>query len=279
MGWRQPMAKEKGHRIPSEIFSGDRAIRRARARVRDIALCTDFKYFVTLTLDSTKIDRYDFKTIVKRLNIWLDNNVRRKGLAYVLVPERHKDGAIHFHGFFNDALPAVDSGTVSMPGRKAPVRARSARHREQMLSQGGQVVYNLPGWGFGFSTAIEIYGDYAAAVSYVCKYIGKDMDTKVQATGGAPAEGGRATAKIGGRWYYSGGALGHPEITYTDLFLSDALSMPGAYAFTVKAAYLCFVMYDVKEAVADDVRRRVRFDDEIYGHAPPVSREHVLRVG
>ena len=35
---------------------------------------------------------------------WLSDRVKRKGLKYVLVPEMHKDGAWHFHGFTNLAL-------------------------------------------------------------------------------------------------------------------------------------------------------------------------------
>ena len=81
------------------------------------------------------------------------------------MPERHKDGAIHFHGFFNDALEARDSGTVSLPGQKSPRRPRSARQRAKWLEDGGKPVYNLPGWSWGFTTAIELYGEYDRAVS------------------------------------------------------------------------------------------------------------------
>lgn len=156
----------------------ERAKRRARVAVRDLGLCNDFRYFVTLTLDQGKIDRYDPKEVVRHLNHWLDNNVRRRGLRYVLVPEHHKDGAIHFHGFFNDALEAVDSG-----------------HKDKK----GHTVYNLPGWGWGFSTAIALYGERAAAVAYCCKYIAK------------------AQEKIGGRWYYSGGDLRKPDVEWCDV--------------------------------------------------------------
>lgn len=172
-----------------------RSKRRARTALADIALSNEFKYFVTLTLDKNKVNRYDEKEVVKKLNYWLDNNVRRRGLAYVLVPELHKDGAIHFHGFFNEALPVVDSGTLST-GNGKPKKPRSHAQRMRMLADGAHVVYNLPNWSMGFSTAIELYGEYSAAVGYVCKYISKAAD------------------KVGGRWYYSGGALRRPEVTY-----------------------------------------------------------------
>ena len=146
------------------------------------------------------------------------------------MPERHKDGAIHFHGFFNDALEAVDSGTVSLPGQKHPKKPRNAAQRAAWLAQGGHVVYNLPGWSLGFTTALELYGDYPAAVGYVCKYIGKELDPEGQ------------PVKLGGRWYYSGGPLGRPEVAYGDIPLQAAAQWPGAYQFSVREAHLGFVL-------------------------------------
>lgn len=133
--------------------------------MRDLALANPFRFFVTLTFDKSKVDRWDDKEALRVTKNWLDNMVRRRGLAYVLVPERHKDGAIHFHGFFNGVLEGVDSG-----------------HKTSR----GQTIYNLPAWPWGFTTAMEVYGDYSAAVGYVCKYISKGHD------------------KVGGRWYWHG---------------------------------------------------------------------------
>ncbi|MGM9619646.1 MAG: hypothetical protein ACI3W8_07440 [Oscillospiraceae bacterium] len=190
-----------------------RAKRRAKNAVRDIARCNDFRWFVTLTLDAEKIDRYDVAAITKRLNQWLDNRVRRCGLAYALVPERHKDGAVHFHGFFNDALETTDSGTISLPGSKKPRRPRSAKQREEWLHNGGHAVFNLPAWDYGFTTAIELYGEREAAVTYVSKYISK------------------AGERVGGRWYYSGGALRRPDVGFTDGDMEDYLAMADAVFF------------------------------------------------
>lgn len=174
--------------------SRERAQRRARIAVRDLGLSNDWAYFVTLTLDAQRIDRYDPVEVVKHLNHWLDNRVRRDGLAYVLVPEHHKDGAIHFHGFFNDALPVVDSG-----------------HHDQ----GGHTVYNLPAWGWGFSTAIALYGELAAAVGYCCKYVAKQQE------------------KIGGRWYYSGGKLQRPAVEWCDVDFDALADCQDAEPFTI----------------------------------------------
>lgn len=203
----------------------DRAQRRARAAVRDLGLCNDWRFFVTLTLDAAKVDRYDVAAITRRLNVWLDNRVRRDGLAYVLVPERHKDGAVHFHGFFNDALAAVDSGTVVRAAGGKPRRPRSAKQRAAWLAEGGHVVYNLPAWDFGFTTAIELYGDRRSAVGYVCKYIAKQQ---------RPDDAGAMRpGKIGGRWYYSGGALRRPAVEFADVDYSEFEDVSG-YEFAVE---------------------------------------------
>lgn len=196
-GWEE-RGRKPGVKGSADSADLSRSKRRARSAVFDLAMANDFKYFVTLTLDKDRVDRYDSAAVTKKLNVWLDNQVRRKGLTYVLVPEFHKDGAIHFHGLFNDALAAVDSGTISM-GSGKPRKPRSERQRAKWLSEGGHVVYNLPGWKLGFTTAIELYGERAKAVNYVCKYITKAAD------------------KVGGRWYYSGGELKRPETVVFDV--------------------------------------------------------------
>lgn len=199
-GWEAVEARvTRGPQDGSESGDADRSMRRARAKLRDIARSTAFEWFVTFTLDKSRIDRYDVREITARLNVWLDNRVRRRGLAYVLVPERHKDGAIHFHGLINGALNGqmVDSGHTD---------------------GGGHRVYNLGAWGYGFSTAIRLYGDYRRAVGYVCKYIGKQSD------------------KIGGRWYYSGGKLCGPVVERFRADFDAAAAQAGAYAFEIAGA-------------------------------------------
>lgn len=165
-----------------------RSARRAAQMLREYALCNPLPLFVTFTLDGQKIDRYDPKVITKKLNQWLDNRVRRKGLKYLLVAEWHKDGAIHFHGLMNDVMPRKDSGTIIPPGGGRPKKPRSKKQRGEWLNGGGQIVYNLPDWSLGFSTAVFIKGDYHQTVNYVCKYITKQKDDP--------------RGKVGGRWYY-----------------------------------------------------------------------------
>lgn len=225
VGKAKPCPRESGKKSAGADMV--RSMRRARSNLRRLALANDFDYFVTLTLDPAKIDRYDPKAIMYTMNRWLDNMVRRHGLRYVLVPERHKDGALHFHGFFaGSGLEATDSGVIKVPGVKQPKRPRSETERAAWLAEGGRIVYNLPQWPLGFTTAMELYGEYSGAVAYICKYVGKQ-------------EGERPM----GRWYYSGGALAKPEKAYAYMDYRDLcaeygkdgveLDIPGSKIFVV----------------------------------------------
>lgn len=170
---------DKGKRSEPSEDGVRRAASRARKQVFELCACNNLDLFFTLTLNKELIDRYDYKAAVRKFGQWADNHVRRRGLKYVAVPELHKDGAVHFHGLCNkEAVRLVDSGKKSK----------------------GQTVYNLPGWRFGFTTAISLYGERNAAAHYVAKYISKQHGTN----GGT----------IGGRYFYHGGALAHAKCIY-----------------------------------------------------------------
>jgi hypothetical protein len=227
---KEPREARENPERHGEAEDRERAMRRARAAVYDLARTNCFPYFVTLTLDAEKVDRYDPAITQRELRRWLSNQVQRRGLAYVLVPEHHQDGAIHFHGLVNDALELEDSGTVKLPGVKKPRKPRSARQRAAWLAEGGQVVYNVPGWPYGFTTAMKLVGDYRAACGYVCKYIGKDSQ------------------KIGGRWYYSGGRLARPEVSWTDVDYQSFLAETGGSEWKIDrlGCSCCSVDLDVE---------------------------------
>lgn len=195
----------------------ERSMRRARGKLRRLALANDFRWFVTLTFNPEKVDSFDAAAVVKKLNAWCSNMVQRKGLRYILIPELHPtSGRIHFHGFFSDCVDAVDSGHTDKQGHK---------------------IYNLPQWTLGFTTAIELYDDYSRAVGYVSKYIGKQ------------------DGKITGRWYYSGGDLREPEITYAEISPAELLQEypEQAFAFYPPGKQMAVVNGIVLEQVQDVV--------------------------
>lgn len=129
---------------------------RTRNSIYYLSRSNVWSWFVTLTLDPEKINRYDFADCSKKVRKWF-NNLRRVSpdLYYLVVPEQHKDGAWHFHGLLGDCggLVFSDSGKRDKSGR---------------------VIYNLFNWKYGFSTATEIT-DTARASSYICKYITKEI--------------------------------------------------------------------------------------------------------
>ena len=155
---------------------------RAKAAVRDIALCNHFTYFFTWTLSKDQIDRYDVALIKKKLLDFLKNLSRRRGFQYILVAERHKDGAIHFHGLCN-------LGSVRI------ARAVNPKTNLPLSTNRGQPIFNMLDWKLGFSTCIPIDENYERTCNYLTKYITKDTD------------------KILGKWYLSSrNLIKKPEI-------------------------------------------------------------------
>lgn len=179
-GTKSPIPDEENRR---------KAYMRARNNLFDILLSTlSFDCFVTLTLNPDEIDRTDYKAVMDKLRVWLDNRVRRNGLVYTLVPERHKSGAIHFHGLMNfSALKTA---------RAVNNNKDSKYYLQPLVDNNGREVYNILDFKLGFSTVINLSGDNAreATAKYCYKYIMKS--------------GGE---KIGGRYYLSGGELGRPR--------------------------------------------------------------------
>jgi len=145
---------------------------RARASIRDIALCNDFTHFFTWTLDPNLIDRYDSAIVGKKVQTFLKNASFRKGLSYVCVGENHQDGAIHFHGL-------CKLGSVRIE------RAIDYRTGLPISTNRGQPVFNMVDWTLGFSTCIPIDENYERTCNYLTKYLTKDSQ------------------KIFGKWYYS----------------------------------------------------------------------------
>ncbi len=189
------------------------ALRRARKRVFDLAACNyDCNMMLTLTLNGEDFPRDDWDAIIRKLNIWLDNMVRRHGMKYIFVPEFHKDGkAIHLHGFVNES--ALSLSRAINP------------HTGKPLFQKGRAVYNCTNWKFGFTTAVRLGGsdaDRLNTAKYIMKYI-----TKAVEIGG----------KIGGRYYLHGGDLAEPTYTYFNANFEEV----GGYVVQITDGMACKV--------------------------------------
>ena len=76
---------------PKDMTNDPRSdnVKRAKDKVFDIALLNRFEYFVTLTLDKEKIDRFDAKAVSKVLRKSFYNFQHRYNAKYLLIPEHH----------------------------------------------------------------------------------------------------------------------------------------------------------------------------------------------
>lgn len=192
----------------------EQAVNRARKNLYDLIRCNNFKWFVTLTFNDEIVERSNYNAVVKKFNQWTSNRVKRNGLCYVAVIERHhKSNGLHFHVLTNEVVTLSDSGTVKCHGRKKPIKASTADRYNIPISD-RKTVYNISDWSYGFSTAIEITDDEKGekVAAYLKKYLTKDFE------------------KIGGRYYYSGGLLARPLYTYTD---TDFYDIEPTYEFSV----------------------------------------------
>lgn len=74
----------------------ERSLRRTKKAIKDYVLMNDFEWFVTFTFAD---DRHNDERSRKRFATWLRNQRKRNGkFRYIIVAERHKSGALHFHG-------------------------------------------------------------------------------------------------------------------------------------------------------------------------------------
>ena len=145
---------------PDEESRADN-VKRAKEKCFDIAMMNKFDYFITWTLSADKIDRYNPDEVSKQLKKFLNNMVCRYDLKYIIIPEHHKDGAIHMHGLI--------SGNIKLK------HATHKKSGKPMHTTSGKPIYNMPQWKYGWSTAIETYGDTEHVARYITKYITKDF--------------------------------------------------------------------------------------------------------
>lgn len=75
------------------------SLSRTRRNIRELALCNNFEYFCTFTVNSEMADRYSLDEVQKKMRKVLHKIKRKnKDFAFLIITERHKDGAFHFHG-------------------------------------------------------------------------------------------------------------------------------------------------------------------------------------
>jgi len=148
------------------------SLKRAKDQIFDYILNNDFDYFFTGTINPQELDSSNPKEILKPVQQWLKDRVKRDNMRYIMIAEPHKSGNIHFHGLCAaDKMKLVDSGTKLYKGYKRPI---SNERAERLGLVEGRTVYNMASWKFGFSTCIALEGDRINTAFYVTKYITKE---------------------------------------------------------------------------------------------------------
>lgn len=133
-------------------------MRRAKQKLYEYARCVKWEYFVTWTFQKEKVNRYDFDECSKLLRKWLNNQkqLNAPDLLYLVVPEKHKDGAWHFHGLMSNI------GSIRLEDL----------HKKDIQ---GHKIYRLRGFKYGKKTEISRVEDTHKISNYVTKYITKDL--------------------------------------------------------------------------------------------------------
>ena len=189
-GWRPEISDEaQEKRTRKQLY----AIRR---KIKGYAYTNSFRWFVTLTFNPEKVDSSDYETAKDTLLKWcrwMRDEYER--FDYLLIPEPHKSGAVHFHGLLGD-IPAHF------------VEAANPKTGKPVIRHGRQV-YNLTDWKYGFSDCEEIESPERAA-SYITKYVTKTLLTDKK--------------MYNKKRYYNSQGLARPAVSFT---MSDNSELEG----------------------------------------------------
>lgn len=189
---RNPVKQER--RSGHDALKLDNSLARSRSVVWELAICNEWDYFVTLTLDQKKRDRYNLSLLIKQLGKFVNNYNSRTDAAikYLLIPEHHKDGAIHFHGLISGLpLSHLTAFTVT----------DAIPERMKAILREGRQLYTWTAYAaaFGFSSLEPIISPERCA-AYMTKYITKEL--------------GLAGIELNHHLYYCSHGLKRAELLY-----------------------------------------------------------------
>lgn len=155
---------------------------KVKRRIYELATVNDFDYFLTFTFDpkySTNEQRF------QEMSKWLKSENRRANrngseLKYIVVPELHKNGLVHFHGLIG--------GTI-----------------ELKLEKNKNGYMSVKNWNKRGFSSVEQIKDKQKVANYISKYISKNFD-----------ENNKAVAKFKKR-YWSSKNLERGTVAYEEV--------------------------------------------------------------
>lgn len=130
----------------------------SRGRIFELAYCNPWDLFITLTIDPRRYNRHDLNKYQRDLTQWIRDYNKKHDLQvkYLLIPEMHKDGAWHMHGFL-----------MGLP------------ESHLMINKNGYQDWMPYRDKFGYCS-IDIIRNHEAASKYITKYISKDLIDNVR---------------------------------------------------------------------------------------------------
>ena len=159
-----------------DLLSGDKlqeSLSRSRRTVYDYIVCNPFEYFCTFTFDQAKHDRYDYSHCKKVITTFFKNYQQRyaANFKYVIVPEAHKDDAIHFHG----VVRGIRQCDFTVP-EMVPKRMDGSNTLTMVPNTRQYVDWSQYRRNYGWFSCSKIKNQEKCAL-YVSKYITKNLDT------------------------------------------------------------------------------------------------------
>lgn len=146
----------------NKIRSMKNSINRSKDKIYGLAQSNVWLHFLTFTLDPKKIDRYDYNLTTKTIRKFFNNIKNRydETLRYLLIPEAHKDGAVHFHALV---------GSDNPKDLEIALQLEFSGNYDK-----GNKVYNINRFNLGYTTSTRVL-DTQKVSTYVTKYITKEL--------------------------------------------------------------------------------------------------------
>lgn len=154
---REPKARQK---VVGTFAKG--SVTRAKSQIREYVANSNFNAFCTFTFSSRYFDRHNFMECRKFITNYFTHNL--KVSAWLVVPEFHENGAIHFHGFMN-----IDKKSLRYGYSKKDSHGRMHMH---FYSEAINRDIGRNDFQFFSSTSVD---ELKSVCAYVLKYVTKDV--------------------------------------------------------------------------------------------------------
>lgn len=141
----------------------EKYLKKVKTNIIDLAFNYDkWEFFITLTFNDKEIGDYSHENVIKCLSKWINNQKHQnRDFTYLLVPEFHKSGRLHFHGLVAHVPKwEFEEGRSAKTGR--------------LLKVNGLQIYNLKNYKLGYTTISKIQSQEKVS-NYISKYATKDL--------------------------------------------------------------------------------------------------------